>query len=132
MLDEDNTNVSEWNEQMLYSRLYFSLMAKSHYANEIENYRLWKIMVLRKIVHIFPICSEDERNKLIKSRSIINTVYTKYENVINTKYKTMRDKNIAMTEMYNTIFDIETSIDTVANSHMPFLRLKEELSEEDL
>ena len=57
-------NVSEWNEQQLFSKLFFAISARCRDAQSNKNMAYWKNSVESKISMVMGIVNKEEKKKL--------------------------------------------------------------------
>lgn len=121
MGDEGTYGKSEWNEQMLYSYLYFTRSAHCRAYQEEGDLTRWKATLESKMSIAMGITSPDEQKDIMKLRQELLKSYFEYASIPHKNYAT-HELAIAGSKLNNTLFQIESKIDSLMNLHMPFLK----------
>ena len=115
MDDKLDENKSEWNEQQLFAKLFFDIntSCKQHQANRMIFQ--WEATCETKISLVMGVANKDEKERLIGVRKDLILE-------INNARKTGN-----MAHLQNALFYADAEIDTIACSHLPFLKISKEI-----
>jgi hypothetical protein len=126
-MSPDFTNQSEWNEQQYFSSLFFGITAQCRMSQAMGDTLNWKNGVESKISMVMGIADEEkEKPKLREFRQNINNLYNQYIS-IPLAHKKKGSGLKLLTILNNKLFEVEAEIDSIANKHMPFLKLRPKL-----
>lgn len=115
---------SEWNEQVQYSTLFFKIMAHCRMSQINRDIEEWRRGIEGKISMIMGIADDKEMILLNNIRKEVNKYMAEY-NMLNRKNK--KQVSITLESVISTLIYAEAKIDTIANKHMPFLKIKQEV-----
>ncbi len=121
---QDTGTQSMWNEQQLFSRLFFGLTFRCRHAQSNNDVLSWKNNIEAKISMVMGIINDKEKETLMKLRKDINK---KYLNYIRTPEASLKLRGQRIYLLNDALFLSESEIDTISNKHMPFLKLKPEI-----
>ena len=117
-MDEENQpNQSEWNEQQAFSRLFFKLTESARIFQINGAITKWAETIISKISMVLGIADDTEKAKLKKYKDGLFFLRNQY---IKSRNSTNKGK------LYNLCFEVESDVDTIANKHMPFLKIRRE------
>lgn len=111
---------SEWNEQMLFAQTFFSITERCRLAQMEKNPFLWKNCLDAKFLLVMGITNDEGKNKINLIRKEINT----YAYGIANSGKGLEERK---GKLFDALFYAEVVTDTIANKHMPFLKLKKKV-----
>lgn len=120
-MDEGTYGKSEWNEQMLYSYLYFTRSAHCRAYQEEGDLVRWKSAIESKMSIAMGITSPEEQKEINKLRQEVLKVFFEYASIPQKNYAA-RELAMAGAKLNNTLFQVESKIDSLMNLHMPFLK----------
>tara|TARA_R100000656_G_scaffold114808_1_gene87293 strand:- start:2244 stop:2627 length:384 start_codon:yes stop_codon:yes gene_type:complete len=119
---------SEWHEQVDFSDLYFKAVATCREQESNNNLLGWKYALEAKITLIMGILNEEEKEEIYYLKSQIHSIWIKY---YNEDYKLGNNSLSSMhpvtSSFRSTLFLVESKIDTMVNSKMPFLNIKKKV-----
>ena len=120
MDDKIDENKSEWNEQQLFAKLFFDIntSCKQHQAN--RNIFQWEATCETKISLVMGVANKEEKEKLIGVR----------KDLISEVNRARKTGNTA--QLQNALFYADSEIDTIACSHLPFLKINKQSDIEGL
>lgn len=116
-MGEDDNFTSEWNEQKLFSSIFFNITYDCRSAQRRQDVLGWFAALETKISHVMGIC-KPEQGKILEIRDFLKPLHKKV------MYKASSENR---TNLYEALFHAESEIDTITNSHMPFLRIEDKL-----
>jgi len=125
---DDSSNKSEWNEQQLFAKQFFQIGNYCRACQSGRDYIGWKDWLEAKISLVMAIADDTELSLLYKIRNNLNYFPKPKENkgkkiIVTPKSKKRRNVSI----LRNKLFVAEAQVDRIANKHMPFLRIEDEV-----
>lgn len=121
-------NQSEWHEQVDFSALFFkaTMWCRTQEAN--GDLMAWKSALESKITLVMGIFDKEEKEEVHYFKSLIYKAWSRYYNE-NRKLgeKNMNPLHPVCADFRNTLFLIESQIDTMVNKKMPFLNIKKKV-----
>jgi len=119
---DEYSTVSEWNEQIPYSTIFFTITYKCREAQAREDYSGWKNQLEAKISMAMGISGTEEKETLVKFRTLINQDFQEFAKLPDmAQFNVARSRRIS--KLMDTLFYVEAEVDSMVNKHMPFLKL---------
>lgn len=131
-MNQDNFsehNQSEWNQQINFSYIFFTITNKCRLCQMNRNFEEWYKSLESKISCIQAIINEEEK---IKVKMIKDELYIQYCKCLKVKHINNNIYNDESTKLGSMLFVAESDIDTMTNKYMPFLNIKKRISIKDL
>jgi hypothetical protein len=117
-MDDEPNLTSEWNEQKLFSSIFFNITYNCRNAQRQQRVLDWFAELDTKMSLIMGVCVPEEHKKIVKIRNFLKPFVIKAS-----KNATAENK----TNLYEVLFYAESEIDILAHSHMPFLRIPDQI-----
>jgi len=118
--NQDNST-SEWNEQKLFSIIFFRLTSLCRMYQADLDIISWAHTLSSKISSVIGIADVIEREELSQCRKILWGYLSKYSRTPKLFEGTRKR---AVGSLAEACFQVETRVDIIANKHLPFLKLK--------
>lgn len=125
---DGKSDQSEWNEQMAYSKLFFMASAKCRYCQSRKDVLGWKNELVTKMSQVIGVSDDKEIEMMFEWKTELDALAGK---ISGTPIDCYAGRARRMSQLNNILFVTEAKVDKIANKHMPFLKIRPNISIDD-